>query len=108
MSLDQQFVPQAQQIPAGVSAVEVHMLRKEFGHKKLRSKKKGPKAALRDVSFTLPRGECVAILGPNGSGKSTLIRILSTLLIPDGGSARVFGFDVTSEPKQVRRLVNRV
>jgi ABC-2 type transport system ATP-binding protein len=50
----------------------------------------------------------VAILGPNGSGKSTLIRILSTLLIPDGGSARVFGFDVTSEPKQVRRLVNRV
>ena len=108
MSLDQQFVPQAQQIPAGVPAVEVEVLRKEFGHKKLRTKSKGPKAALRDVSFTLPRGECVAILGPNGSGKSTLIRILSTLLIPDGGSARVFGFDVTSEPKQVRRLVNRV
>ena len=46
------------------------------------------------VSFTMERGECVAILGQNGSGKSTLVRLLSTLLLPDGGSARVFGYDV--------------
>jgi ABC-2 type transport system ATP-binding protein len=50
----------------------------------------------------------VAILGQNGSGKSTLIRTLSTLLLPDGGQARVFGHDVVREASTVRRLVNRV
>jgi ABC-2 type transport system ATP-binding protein len=64
--------------------------------------------ALVDVSFTVDRGECVAILGQNGSGKSTLVRALSTLLIPDGGRARVFGHDVEREAAAVRRLVNRV
>jgi len=42
---------------------------------------------LDDVSFSIERGECVAALGQNGSGKSTLVRALSTLLLPDGGSA---------------------
>ncbi|MPZ70136.1 MAG: ATP-binding cassette domain-containing protein [Actinobacteria bacterium] len=60
------------------------------------------------VTFTVERGECIAILGQNGSGKSTLVRLLSTLLINDGGSAHVFGFDVFTEPRNVRRLVNRV
>lgn len=64
--------------------------------------------ALADVSFTVGRGECVAILGQNGSGKSTLIRALSTLLLPDGGRARVLGHDVEREAAAVRRLVNRV
>ena len=64
--------------------------------------------ALRDVSFTMQRGECVAILGQNGSGKSTLVRLLSTLLLHDGGSARVFGHDVFTEQRAVQRLVNRV
>jgi ABC-2 type transport system ATP-binding protein len=54
------------------------------------------------------RGETVAILGQNGSGKSTLVRLLSTLLLHDGGSAKVFGHDVFREPRAVRRLVNRV
>jgi ABC-2 type transport system ATP-binding protein len=56
----------------------------------------------------MARGECVAILGQNGSGKSTLVRALSTLLIYDGGSARVFGHDVARDERAVRRLVNRV
>jgi len=64
--------------------------------------------ALRDITFTMKHGECVAILGPNGSGKSTLIRLLATLLLHDGGSARVFGHDVFADPRAVRRLVNRV
>ncbi len=64
--------------------------------------------ALARVSFVIPRRECVAILGQNGSGKSTLIRALSTLLLPDGGQARVFGYDVVREAAAVRRLVNRV
>ncbi len=53
-----------------------------------------PFPALKDVSFTMERGETVAILGQNGSGKSTLVRLLSTLLLHDGGSARIFGHDV--------------
>jgi ABC-2 type transport system ATP-binding protein len=64
--------------------------------------------ALSDVSFSIQRGECVAILGQNGSGKSTLVRILSTLLLQDGGSAHIFGYDVATQSRAVRRLVNRV
>jgi ABC-2 type transport system ATP-binding protein len=64
--------------------------------------------ALREMTFAIERGECVAVLGQNGSGKSTLVRALSTLLLPDGGSARVFGYDVVREAAAVRRLVNRV
>ena len=48
------------------------------------------------------------ILGQNGSGKSTLVRLLSTLLLHDGGSAQVFGHDVFTEQRAVQRLVNRV
>jgi ABC-2 type transport system ATP-binding protein len=93
-----------------VPAVEVVDLRKEFVR---RDKKAGRfvrkrRTAVADVSFTIERGECVAVLGQNGSGKSTLVRLLSTLLLHDGGSARVFGHDVFREPRAVQKLVNRV
>jgi ABC-2 type transport system ATP-binding protein len=88
-------------------AVEVHNLRKEF-RRRSGGRKRVPFPALKDVSFTIERGETVAILGQNGSGKSTLIRLLSTLLLHDGGTARVFGHDVFAESRAVRRLVNRV
>jgi ABC-2 type transport system ATP-binding protein len=65
-------------------------------------------SALSGLSFEIRRRECVAILGQNGSGKSTLVRALSTLLLPDGGHARVFGYDVVRQSAAVRRLVNRV
>jgi ABC-2 type transport system ATP-binding protein len=48
------------------------------------------------------------VLGQNGSGKSTLVRLLSTLLLPDGGSASVFGHDVVRDERAVRGVVNRV
>jgi ABC-2 type transport system ATP-binding protein len=93
-------------------AVEVHNLRKEFIRKDAaRSglrKKRRRVPALDGVSFTIERGECVAILGQNGSGKSTLVRLLSTLLLNDGGTAFVFGHDVFKEQRAVQRLVNRV
>ena len=91
------------------AAVEVHELRKEFRRKDSRKRgEKRTRVALDGVTFTMERGETVAILGQNGSGKSTLVRLLSTLLLPDGGSARIFGHDVVSEERAVRRLVNRV
>ena len=89
-----------------MKALEVHNLRKEFVRREGRSRRRVP--ALAGVSFVVERGECVAILGPNGSGKSTLVRLLSTLLLPDGGSAIVFGHDAVGETRAVRRLINRV
>jgi ABC-2 type transport system ATP-binding protein len=95
----------------GTPAVVADDLRKEFfrndGRKGLRRRRKRV-AALDGVSFEVARGETVAILGQNGSGKSTLIRLLSTLLLEDGGSARIFGHDVFTETRAVRRLINRV
>jgi ABC-2 type transport system ATP-binding protein len=64
--------------------------------------------ALDGVSFAIARGACVAVLGCNGSGKSTLVRALSTLLLHDRGSARVFGHDVARDARLVRGVVNRV
>jgi ABC-2 type transport system ATP-binding protein len=90
-------------------AVDVRELRKEFRRKDVgRRRGKRTRVALDGVTFTMERGETVAILGQNGSGKSTLVRLLSTLLLPDGGSARIFGHDAVSESRAVRRLVNRV
>ena len=93
-------------------AVEVNNLRKEFFRRdatRTRWRKRRRRvAALEGVTFTIDRGECVAILGQNGSGKSTLVRLLSTLLLPDGGTATIFGHDVVKEPRAVQRLVNRV
>jgi len=106
----QEAVPIKAAVPDLVSAVEVRELRKHF---KVPDRKRGrfgrkTRVALDGVTFSIARGETVAILGQNGSGKSTLVRLLSTLLLPDGGSAAIFGNDVVSDARAVRRLVNRV
>ena len=92
-------------------AVEVQNLRKEFrrsdGKRSGLRRRRERVEALRGISFEMARGECVAILGQNGSGKSTLVRLLSTLLLHDGGSATLFGHPI-SDTRAVRRLVNRV
>jgi ABC-2 type transport system ATP-binding protein len=87
-------------------AVYVRDLEKVFTRRKGLHRRR--RIALNSVSFSMERGECVAILGQNGSGKSTLVRLLSTLLLPDGGEARIFGHDVFKDARAVRRLVNRV
>jgi ABC-2 type transport system ATP-binding protein len=97
--------------PGRAIAVEAIELRKEFvrkDKKRPRFKRRRRVPALKGITFSMERGETVAILGQNGSGKSTLVRLLSTLLLHDGGTARVFGHDVFREPRAVRRLVNRV
>jgi len=64
--------------------------------------------AVDDVSLVVERGEIFGILGPNGTGKSTLIRLMSTLLSPDAGHVRVFGYDVVQQEAEVKKLINRV
>jgi ABC-2 type transport system ATP-binding protein len=75
--------------------VEVEGVARSFGKTK----------ALCGVDLEVPEGRVVALLGPNGAGKTTLVRILSTLLEPDEGVARVAGFDVVEQPTAVRRVI---
>ena len=63
-------------------------------------------AALRGVSLQVERGMIFGLLGPNGAGKTTLLSILATLLVPDGGVARVLGLDVTRDATALRRRLN--
>ncbi len=60
--------------------------------------------ALRGISFRVVKGSIHALLGPNGAGKTTTVRILATLLLPDGGRAEVLGMDVVREADRVRRV----
>lgn len=73
--------------------IEVHDLRKAFGDVK----------AVDGVSFQARDGEITGLLGPNGAGKTTTLRMLYTLMAPDGGSLRVDGIDALAQPLQVRR-----
>ena len=68
----------------------------------------GDRAALKGVSFSVRPAEIFGLLGPNGSGKTTLFRILSTLMIPTGGSARILGFDPAKQPNLVRQQIGVV
>jgi daunorubicin resistance ABC transporter ATP-binding subunit len=69
------------------------------------TKRYGKTSALRGVSFTASAGAVTALLGPNGAGKTTMIRILSTLLGPDAGTARVGGHDTAREPELVQAII---
>jgi ABC-2 type transport system ATP-binding protein len=76
-------------------AVEAEGLVKSFGSMR----------AVDGVSFTVPRGAVYGLLGPNGAGKTTTVRLLTTLLRPDGGSARIDGIDVVAQPGRVRARI---
>jgi oleandomycin transport system ATP-binding protein len=68
-------------------------------------KRFGATWALRGIDLAIQRGTICGLLGPNGAGKTTAVRILATLLRPDGGTARVGGYDVARDPEQVRPLI---
>ena len=70
------------------------------------TKSYGDQVVLRGVDLAVPRGTVLALLGSNGAGKTTVVRILSTLLRPDGGSATVDGFDVAAEAARVRESIS--
>lgn len=77
-------------------AIEVKGLRKSFKATEV----------LKGVDFEVKRGEIFALLGSNGAGKTTIVRILTTLLKQDGGTAAVNGFDVASKPEHVRHAIS--
>jgi ABC-2 type transport system ATP-binding protein len=83
----------------GTGGVTVNNLEKKYGTKKEIVQ------ALRGVSFDVKRGELFGIIGPDGAGKTSLFRVLTTLLLPDGGSATVDGLDVVKDFKEIRKRV---
>jgi ABC-2 type transport system ATP-binding protein len=64
--------------------------------------------AVRGITFTVGQGELFGLLGPNGAGKTTTIKMLITLLLPTAGSARVLGYDVVKDAKEVRKRIGYV
>ncbi len=83
------------QTPAAVPAIEVRDIVKRFGDF----------TAVNGISFSVADGEIFGLLGPNGAGKSTLIRMLTTLMPPTAGSARIFGQDVGRDADAVRHMI---
>lgn len=77
------------------AAIEVRGLHKAYG----------ATVVLNDVDLTVAAGTVTALLGPNGAGQTTTVHVLSTLLRPDGGTARVDGFDVVRQPDHVRAAI---
>ena len=84
-------------------AIDAHEVTKTFRSGWMRRRET---AALRGVSLQVERGMIFGLLGPNGAGKTTLLSILATLLVPDGGVARVLGLDVVRDATALRRRLN--
>ena len=82
-------------VVAGGAAIEAHSLRKRYGDV----------VALDEVDLRVEAGSILGLLGPNGAGKTTAVRILTTLLTPDGGTARVAGFDVVKDAGKLRARI---
>lgn len=69
------------------------------------SKTFGKTEVLKQVSFSVEKGELFGLIGPDGAGKSTLFNILVTLLNPNGGSARIYGYDLLTQYKEIRKII---
>jgi ABC-2 type transport system ATP-binding protein len=78
------------------------------GVRRVYDAKPAPVTALAGVDLEVAPGEFFGLLGPNGAGKTTLIKILTTLLLPTSGEARIFGFDVATDTRRIRRIMNMV
>ena len=89
-----------------MNAIEVEHLRREFKtHIGVIRRKAKVVVAVDDVSFAVSPGELFGLLGPNGAGKTTTVKMLTTLLIPTSGVARVLGHDVDRDPQPIRKRI---
>src|SRR3954447_5630909 len=86
--------------------IETRGLRKSFTSRQGREKK--VVEAVRGVDLDVAEGEIFGFLGPNGAGKTTTLRMLATLIVPDGGEATVAGADLRRNPGEVRRRIGYV
>lgn len=77
--------------------IELHNISKTY--------EKGTVEAVKNVSYDVQKGEIFGLIGPDGAGKTSIFRMLTTLLIPDSGSASVLGFDVVKDFKEIRKEV---
>jgi len=78
-----------------MTAIEVNNISKHYGKVQ----------ALKEVSFSVKKGEVFGLIGPDGAGKTSMFRILCSLLLPETGTATVDGFDVVSQMEEVRKRV---
>jgi len=78
-------------------AIEVNQLRKTYGKEQL--------VAVDDISFDVNKGELFGLIGPDGAGKTSIFRMLTTLLLPEKGAAKVNGYDIVTDYKQIRKTV---
>ncbi|MCH0541759.1 ATP-binding cassette domain-containing protein [Streptomyces sp. MUM 203J] len=88
-------MPTAAAVAKTAPAISAHGLHKSYGDK----------AVLNGIDLSIPEGEVFALLGPNGAGKTTTVEILSTLVAPDAGQARVGGHDLAARPEGVRSVI---
>lgn len=91
-----------------MNAIETENLKRIYKIKKTKKQPAKTLVAVDDVSMEVHQGELFGLLGPNGAGKTTLIKILTTLLAPNGGSAKVLGMDVVKESQAIRQQINMV
>lgn len=77
--------------------IELHNIKKSY--------KNSDAPALDEVSFAVEQGELFGLIGPDGAGKSSLFRILTTLLLPDSGTAQICGYDIVRDFKNIREIV---
>ena len=78
-----------------MAVISVHDIIKSYGHVR----------ALKGVSFDVAEGEVFGVVGPDGAGKSTLFNILTTLLLPDSGTATVLGRDIFTDYLEIRKII---
>src|SRR5438552_5051353 len=92
-----------------MAVVEAHDLRRVYKtHTGTIRRRVKEIEAVKGVTFEIEKGELFGLLGPNGAGKTTTIKMLITLLIPTSGTARVLGFDVVKDPREVRKRIGYV
>ncbi len=96
------------QRPPSIEVEHIRRVYKVKGEKNDKGESQKTLVALEDVSLEVYEGELFGLLGPNGAGKTTLIKMLTTLLAPSAGTARVAGYDIVKQADEVRRVINMV